>query len=131
MTPKIFSIVKLSGVLEPVRNSYVIVPTSWVNSKDDGSVTVPYPSADQLEMEFVRIITCQPALAEWNEYQGVVEREADTYQAGMLYVKHRDSTPLDEELLMLWTRICLEYVDELGRFHPAAIICKIWSRFWK
>ncbi|CAD6243665.1 GSCOCT00013096001.2-RA-CDS [Cotesia congregata] len=27
-------------------------------------------------MGFERIITCQPALAEWTEYQGVVEREA-------------------------------------------------------
>lgn len=76
MAPKIFSVVKLSGVLEPARNSYVIVPTPWINSKDDGSVTVPYPSADQLEIGFERIISGQPALAEWNEYQGVVEREA-------------------------------------------------------
>lgn len=76
MAPKIFSVVKLSGILEPDRNSYVIVPTSWINSKDDGSVTIPYPSADQLEDGFKRIITRQAALAEWNEYQGVVEREA-------------------------------------------------------
>ncbi|XP_074097782.1 uncharacterized protein LOC141526633 [Cotesia typhae] len=130
MAPKIFSVVKLSGVLEPDRNSYVIVPTSWINSKDDGSVTIPYPSADQLEVGFKRIITRQAALAEWNEYQGVVEREADTYEAGMLYVKRRDSTPLDEELLMLWTRICLLYIEQLGRFHPAVMIFKIWSRIW-
>ncbi|CAG18441.1 hypothetical protein CcBV_32.11 [Bracoviriform congregatae] len=94
------------------------------------NVTISYPSADQLEMGFERIITCQPALAEWTEYQGVVEREADTYRAGILYVKRRDSTPLDEELLMLWSRICLQYVDELGRFHPVSLMCKIWSRIW-
>nr|ACE75410.1 conserved hypothetical protein [Glyptapanteles indiensis] len=131
MASKKFTVVKLSEVLEPGKNSYVIVPTSWVESKDDGSATVSYPSEDQLPREFERIINCKLALVEWKNYQCIVEREADTYEAGLLYVKRKDSSPMDEEVLMLWNRISLEIEEKLGRLHPAIIISQVWSRFWK
>lgn len=85
MTPQKFVVVKLSEALEPGKNPYVVVPSFWVKINDDDSVVVPYPSADQLPAGFERIINCQPALAEWKEYSGAVEREAGESLVGLPY----------------------------------------------
>lgn len=76
MAPKKFTVAKLTEITQPGENPYVIVPTSWIKRKDDQYVMVPYPPRDLLPLAFERIVTCQPALAEWEDHQSVIEREA-------------------------------------------------------
>nr|QZB49224.1 BV-like protein [Cotesia vestalis bracovirus] len=107
----------LTGVrTEPLQ----IVPTFWIKNENN-NVTVPYPPEEKLAQNFDRIFDCQLPLAEWEDYPVVIEREADTYQAGILYVKRRSSTLLNEETLLVWKQVSLDCLEQMTILNPLAI----------
>ncbi|KAG6558493.1 orph-Q7 [Microplitis demolitor] len=126
--PKKFTVVKFTGVLQPGKNPYKCVPTSWTKIENANGAVVPYPAEDQLSLWFDRIYYCKLPAAEWNTWPVSIEYEADSYEAGMLFIKRQNATQLDEEDLMIWKQASLECLENLGRYHPITLVYSLWSR---
>nr|ACE75405.1 hypothetical protein GIP_L8_0190 [Glyptapanteles indiensis] len=125
---KKFTVFKYTEVLEPGQNPYKIVPTFWIKNEDSNNVMVPYPPEEELAQVFDRIFNCQLPLTGWEEKHVIIEREVDTYQAGMLYIKRQNTVPLDEETLLVWKQIRLDCVEKIGTLQPIAVIRQLWTR---
>lgn len=74
--PKKFTVVKFTGVLQPGKNPYKCVPTSWTKIENANGAVVPYPAEDQLSLWFDRIYYCKLPAAEWNTWPVSIEYEA-------------------------------------------------------
>ncbi|XP_057322605.1 uncharacterized protein LOC130665988 [Microplitis mediator] len=125
---KKFTVVKFTGVVQPGKNPYKCVPSSWAKFENANGAVVPYPAEDQLALSFNRIYHCKLPAEGWNTYPVSIESEADSYEAGMLYIKRLNDTELDEEALMIWKQASLECLEKLGRYHPITLIYSLWSR---
>ncbi|CAD6243574.1 GSCOCT00014184001.2-RA-CDS [Cotesia congregata] len=125
---KKFCVDKLTENTDSGRSPYKVVPTFWIKNENN-NITVPYPPEEKLAQNFDRIFDCQLPLAEWEDYHVVIDREADTYEDGVLYIKRQSSKLLNEETLLVWKQIDLDSLEQMASLNPLAIFRKLWSKF--
>lgn len=79
LVAKKFTVIKLKEVSELGRNPYKVVPTFWIKKDNADNLTAPYPPEENLAQTFDRIFNCQVPLAEWEERNVEIEREAGKF----------------------------------------------------